>query len=62
MDFTIKFSKNDIADIEYFIDNYLINAMNNSGMSMPAMAMVLQTIVEKKDELKNILESGEDNE
>jgi hypothetical protein len=62
MDFELEITKNDIRDIEHFIENYLVRAMNESGMSFPAMAIILQTVMDKKDELKDILESGDDNE
>lgn len=52
LDTTVEITQKDIADIDFFIENYLINAMNESGMSFAAMAVILQTIVEKNDELK----------
>ena len=61
LDTTIEISQRDIADIDFFIENYLINAMNESGMSFEAMSVVLQAIFEKRDELSKILESGEDS-
>ena len=60
MDFELEITKNDIRDIEHFIENYLVSAMNDSGMSFPAMAIILQTVMDKKDELKDILESGDE--
>ena len=56
LDTTIEISQRDIKDIEFFIENYLVNSMNESGMSFPAMAVMLQTILDKVKELKNILE------
>ena len=61
LDTTIKISQRDIADIDFFIENYLINAMNESGMSFAAMEVILQTVLKKRDELSKILESGEDS-
>ena len=61
LDTTIEISQRDIADIDFFIENYLIHAMNESGMSFEAMSVVLQAIFEKRDELSKILESGEDS-
>ena len=56
---TVEISQRDIADIDFFIENYLINAMNESGMSFAAMAVILQTVVEKRDELKQWFEERE---
>lgn len=56
LDTTIEISQRDIKDIEHFIENYLVNSMNESGMSFPAMAVILQTVLDKVNELKNILE------
>lgn len=56
LDTTIEISQRDVADIEFFIENYLVNSMNESGMSFPAMAVMLQTMLDKVNELKNILE------
>lgn len=53
LDTTVEISQRDIADIDFFIENYLINAMNESGMSFAAMSVILQTVLEKRDELKN---------
>lgn len=55
----IEITKNDVKDIEHFIENYLIDAMNDSGMSFSTMTIILQTIIDKKNELKDILESGD---
>lgn len=60
MNIQVKITKNDIKDIEHFVENYLINAMNDSGMSFSAMATIFQTVIDKKNELKNILESGDE--
>lgn len=59
LDTTVEISQEDIADIDFFIENYLINAMNESGMSFAAMAAVLQTLLEKRDELKQLFEERE---
>lgn len=59
LDTTVEISQRDIADIDFFIENYLINAMNESGMSFAAMAVILQTVVEKRDELKQWFEEKE---
>lgn len=56
LDTTIEISQRDIKDIEFFIENYLVNSMNESGMSFSAMAVILQTVLDKVKELKNILE------
>ena len=56
LDTTIEISQRDIKDIEFFIENYLVNSMNESGMSFAAMAVILQTVLDKVKELKNILE------
>ena len=53
LDTTVEISQKDIADIDFFIENYLINAMNESGMSFAAMGVILQTVFEKRDELKS---------
>ena len=58
---TVEIFQKDIADIDFFMKNYLINAMNESGMSFAAMGVILQTLLEKRDELSKILESGEDS-
>ena len=60
LDTTIEISQRDIADIDFFIENYLINAMNESGMSFEAMSVVLQAIFEKRDELKEWLKEREE--
>ena len=52
LDTTVEISQRDVADIDFFIENYLINAMNESGMSFAAMAVILQTVMDKRDELK----------
>lgn len=54
LDTTVEISQRDIADIDFFMKNYLINAMNESGMSFAAMGVVLQAILEKRDELSKI--------
>ena len=59
LDTTVEISQRDIADIDFFIENYLINAMNESGMSFAAMAAILQTVIEKRDELKQCFEEKE---
>ena len=59
LDTTVEISQRDIADIDFFIENYLINAMNESGMSFEAMSVVLQAILEKRDELKQLFEERE---
>lgn len=59
LDTTVEISQRDIADIDFFMKNYLINAMNESGMSFAAMAAVLQTLLEKRDELKQLFEERE---
>lgn len=59
LDTTVEISQRDIADIDFFIENYLINAMNESGISFAAMAVILQTVIEKRDELKKWFEEKE---
>lgn len=59
LDTTVEISQKDIADINFFIENYLVNAMNESGMSFAAMSVILQTILEKRDELKQLFEERE---
>jgi len=49
---SIEISMEDIEDINYFIENYLVDAMNKSGVSFPAMAVTLQTLTEKVSELR----------
>ena len=56
LDITVEISQKDIADINFFIENYLVNAMNESGMSFAAMSAILQTVLEKRDELKQLFE------
>ena len=56
LDTTIEISQRDVADIEFFIENYLVNSMNKSGVSFSAMAVMFQTMLDKVEELKNILE------
>lgn len=56
LDTTIEISQRDVADIEFFIENYLVNSMNENGVSFSAMAVMLQTMLDKVEELKNILE------
>ena len=56
LDTTVEISQRDIADIDFFIENYLINAMNESGMSFAAMAVILQTAIDKSNELKKWFE------
>lgn len=58
---SIEFSIDDVEDINYFIENYLVDAMNKSGVSFPAMAIILQTLSEKVSELKIAFEE-ENNE
>ena len=62
LDTTVEISQRDIADIDFFIENYLINAMNESGMSFAAMAVILQTAIDKSNELKKWFEERETNE
>ena len=57
---SIEISMEDIEDINCFIENYLVDAMNKSGMSFPAMAITLQTLTEKVSELRTVFE--EENE
>ena len=59
LDTTVENSQKDIADINFFIENYLVNAMNESGMSFAAMSVILQTVLEKRDELKQLFEERE---
>ena len=59
LDTTVEISQKDIADINFFIENYLVNAMNESGMSFAAMSVILQTVLEKRDELKQLFEEKE---
>ena len=59
LDTTVEISQKDIADIDFFIENYLVNAMNESGMSFAAMSVILQTVLEKRDELKQLFEERE---
>lgn len=59
LDTTVEISQKDIADINFFIENYLVNAMNESGMSFAAMSVILQTVLEKRDELKQLFEERE---
>lgn len=59
LDTTVEISQRDIADIDFFIENYLINAMNESGMSFAAMGVILQTVSEKRNELNKWFEEGE---
>lgn len=49
---SIEVSIDDVEDINDFIENYLVDAMNKSGMSFPAMAITLQTLTEKASELR----------
>lgn len=58
---SIEFSIDDVEDINDFIENYLVDAMNKSGMSFPAMAITLQTLTEKVSELRIVFEE-ENNE
>ena len=60
LDTTVEISQRDIADIDFFIENYLINAMNESGMSFAAMGVIIQTVSEKRNELKNWFDERED--
>lgn len=53
LDTTVEISQRDTVDIDFFIENYLINAMNESGISFEAMSIVLQAIFEKRNELKS---------
>lgn len=57
----IEISMRDIKDIEFFIENYLVNSMNESGMSFSAMAVILQTMLDKIKTFKNILEENYSN-
>ena len=59
LDTTVEISQSDITDIDFFIENYLVNAMNESGMSFAAMSVILQTVLEKRDELKQLFEEKE---
>lgn len=59
LDTTVEISQKDIADINFFIENYIVNAMNESGMSFAAMSVILQTVLEKRDELKRLFEERE---
>lgn len=59
LDTTVEISQRDITDIDFFIENYLVNAMNESGMSFAAMSVILQTVLEKRDELKQLFEEKE---
>ena len=59
LDTTVEISQKDIADINFFIENYLVNAMNESGMSFAAMSVILQTVLEKRDKLKQLSEERE---
>ena len=59
LDTTVEISQRDIADIDFFIENYLVNAMNESGMSFAAISAILQTVLEKRDELKQLFEERE---
>lgn len=59
LDTTVEISQRDIADIDFFIENYLINAMNESGMSFAAMGVILQTVSEKRNELNKWFEERE---
>ena len=56
LDTTVEISQKDIVDINFFIENYLVNAMNESDMSFAAMSVILQTVLEKRDELKQLFE------
>lgn len=60
LDTTVEISQRDVADIDFFIENYLINAMNESGLSFAAMSVILQTVLEKRDELKNWFKEREE--
>ena len=59
LDTTVEISQRDITDIDFFIENYLVNAMNESGMSFATMSVILQTVLEKRDELKQLFEEKE---
>lgn len=59
LDTTVEISQKDIADINFFIENYLVNAMNESSMSFAAMSVILQTVLEKRDELRQLFEERE---
>ena len=59
LDTTVEISQRDIADIDFFIENYLINAMKESGMSFAAMSVILQTAIDKSNELKKWFEEKE---
>ena len=59
LDTTVEISQRDITDIDFFIENYLVNAMNESGMNFAAMSVILQTVLEKRDELKQLFEERE---
>ena len=39
---SIQIDKDVIKEINDFIENYLVDAMNKSGMSFPAMAVTLK--------------------
>ena len=59
LDTTVGISQRDITDIDFFIENYLVNTMNESDMSFAAMSVILQTVLEKRDELKQLFEERE---
>ena len=56
-------SERDIRDIKDYINSgKLIKNMNENGLSFESMAIILQTVMEKCDEIIKEFQKGENNE
>ena len=53
-------NKNDLKEIDYIIDHFIENNKNET-ISIPALAFCLQTLIDGKEKLEEMLEGEEDD-
>ena len=58
----ISITKDDLKQVESFIENYIVDAMNKECLSFGAMAFTLQTILDGIAKAKKDMEESDANE
>lgn len=55
-------TEEDLDQIESFIENYIVDAMNKEGLSFGAMAFTIQAILDGIAEAKKDMKESDDKE
>ena len=58
MDFTVDISKETVKDIDTILESF-VSKFADEVISIDALAVCLQAIIDKRDEIQKIVEEGE---